>query len=201
MALWGIMGGSFNPVHYGHLLAAEEAAYSLELEKVLFIPTGNPPHKSPMDMFYVDAFHRLRMTEIAVEDNPRFQPLPIETVKKKVSYTYDTVRELKENYGQDFVFIAGADSLLNYSWYRLDDLLNELYLFLIQTRPGFPLEELEEKLASMDLKNGSKIRLSSIPAIDISSSDIRHRLKCRRSVRYMLPDRVIEYIVTCNLYK
>jgi nicotinate-nucleotide adenylyltransferase len=200
MATLGIMGGTFNPIHFGHLLAAQEAMTEFHLEEILFIPNQIPPHRvGEKDL--VDAEDRFIMTSLAIASNPNFTVSRIELDRLHVSYTYDTVKKLKKiREKTEISFITGADALIKYDWYAFDALLELLTYFIVVTRPGFLVSHLEQKVKEKELKMPHKIKVLSIPNVDISSSEIRKRLRQGKPVRYLLPQPVEEYIFKNKLY-
>ncbi|BAE84950.1 nicotinate-nucleotide adenylyltransferase [Desulfitobacterium hafniense] len=196
----GIMGGTFDPLHYGHLVAAEMARHEFALEKVIFIPTGNPPHKvgrrvtSPGD--------RYEMVKRAVQDNSFFEVSDLEIQRKGYSYTVDTLKELHELYPQhELYFITGADAFREiFTWREVQSVLS-LSHFIGASRPGFdPLEFLEELKRDYPefLPN---MHLFDVPALAISSTDIRSRVKEGKPIRYLLPESVRLYIEKTGLYR
>lgn len=195
----GILGGTFDPIHLGHLALAESAGEELELEKVLFIPAGHPPHKK--DRLITEARHRQRMTELAIAGNPRFALSTIDLVRSGLSYTVDTLRLLSAEYvGAELFFIIGADSLLDLpTWYRPAEIL-QLAIVAAAGRPGFSLDQFESKLGELYRKYRHRIVLFEAPSLDISSTMLRERLVAGRSVRYLVPDAVLEYIAANDLY-
>jgi nicotinate-nucleotide adenylyltransferase len=192
----GIMGGTFDPVHYGHLVAAESARCSFALEQVIFVPSGQPPHK--LDRQLSPAEERLRMTELAIADNPHFVASDWEVRRDRISYTYDTLRAFRQKYGDDteLFFIIGADSALQIRQWRKFEEFADYCSFIAATRPGYHLEdcELPEKLAQ-------KLFFVEVPQLDISSSDIRRRVAEGEPIKYLLPPSVEEYIIERGLYK
>ncbi len=193
----GIMGGTFNPVHYGHLIAAEEALNFLNLEKVLFIPNSIPPHKHDPEL--ISGEYRLEMLKLAIASNPKFEVSDIELKRSGPSYSIDTVDELIKTYkDKSFVFITGLDAVLNSEWHRFDELLEKLTYFLTIERSGLSFESLEKKMKP--LKNRDKILFLQIPGVDISSTDIRFRVEEGKSIRYLVPDEVRDYIYKNKFY-
>lgn len=189
----GIMGGTFDPIHMGHLLAAEAARDSHALDEVWFMPSHVPPHKRGAG---ASGRQRLDMTTAAVKDVQQYEVLDIEMELGGVSYTIDTMRELWKRYPEhDFYFIIGAD-MVNYlpKWEQIEELAARL-TFIGVGRPGFQLhlDDLPDEL------QGS-VLLAEMPLVDISSTAIRRRLASGHSVRFMVPDSVYEYIVRSGLY-
>jgi nicotinate-nucleotide adenylyltransferase len=195
----GLMGGTFDPIHHGHLVAAEEARYQFGMEKVIFIPAGIPPHKARKDIS--QAWHRFEMTRRAVATNPYFAVSDIEIKREGASYTIDTVRAMGEIYkGWEIFFITGADAVLEIlTWKNVVELL-EMCCFVAATRPGFKLESLGRKLAHLPQGCLDGIKTLEVPALAISSTDIRLRVWQGRPIKYLLPEAVEEYIYQNRLY-
>jgi len=186
----GILGGTFNPVHLGHLILAQEIKEKLALERVIFVPAYRAPHK---DMAWlIPARHRLEMLKLAVRGNPGFSVSDIELRRQGVSYTVDTIAALKKKYPQDEIFfIAGSDLAPDLkSWKHFSGLLR-MVNFVIARRPGYP--------AGKGLSSG--VTPVKIRAVDISAADIRKRIKDGLPVRYFLPEAVQSYIVRNKLYR
>ncbi|MBE3586180.1 nicotinate-nucleotide adenylyltransferase [Desulfofundulus thermocisternus] len=196
----GIMGGTFDPIHYGHLVAAEGARHAFQLEKVIFIPAGRPPHKTGRKI--TDAHHRWIMTELAVASNPYFDTSTIEVDRPGYSYTIDTVREMRGLYpGAEIFFITGADAVLEIlSWKNVNELL-EMCWFVAATRPGYPLGNLKRRLAGINPEHVKRIIPMEVPALAISSTEIRARVREGRPIKYLLPEPVEAYILNRGLYK
>ncbi|WP_334075290.1 MULTISPECIES: nicotinate-nucleotide adenylyltransferase [Paenibacillus] len=193
MSRAGIMGGAFDPVHLGHLLAAEAAREQYGLEEVWFMPSHIPPHKQQAG---VSGKQRLEMVEAATRANPAFKPLDIELRRGGVSYTVDTIRELRREHPDlELYFIIGAD-MVNYlpKWEGIEELTGMLKFIGLQ-RPGsfLELDVLPEHIQRA-------VHLADMPLVDISSSLVRKRIASGQSVRYMVPDEVYEYIVRSGLY-
>ncbi|MDQ0285516.1 nicotinate-nucleotide adenylyltransferase [Desulfofundulus luciae] len=196
----GIMGGTFDPIHYGHLVAAEGARHAFQLEKVIFIPAGRPPHKTGRKIS--DPHHRWIMTELAVASNPYFDTSSIEVERPGYSYTIDTVREVRNLYpGAEIFFITGADAVLEIlNWKNVNELL-EMCWFIAATRPGYPLGNLKRRLAGIDPEHVKRIIPMEVPALAISSTEIRARVQEGRPIKYLLPEPVEAYILNRGLYK
>ncbi|CAI6072358.1 Nicotinate-nucleotide adenylyltransferase [Paenibacillus sp. JJ-100] len=189
----GIMGGTFDPIHMGHLLAAEAARDSHALDEIWFMPSHVPPHKPEAG---ATGQQRLEMTEAAVKDAPQYEVLGIEMELGGVSYTIDTMRELWRRHPEhEFFFIIGAD-MVNYlpKWEEIEELVSKL-TFIGVGRPGFQLhlDDLPETLQD-------RVLMAEMPLVDISSTAIRRRLAKGHSVRFMIPDAVHDYIVRGGLY-
>ncbi len=189
----GIMGGTFDPVHIGHMLAAEAARVAYGLEEVWFMPSHIPPHKEDAG---VTGMMRLEMTAEAVAGHPSFRTLDLEIKRGGISYTVDTIKALREMYPEhDFSFIIGAD-MVEYlpKWNRIEELAGML-TFIGVNRPGTKLsvESLPDFLRRV-------VRIAEMPLIEISSTMIRERAAAGGSIRYMVPDRVYDYIVRSGIY-
>ncbi|MCE1247914.1 MAG: nicotinate-nucleotide adenylyltransferase [Firmicutes bacterium] len=197
----GIMGGTFNPIHIGHLLAASSALETFELDEVMFIPNNIPPHRRNEE-FLVSGELRYQMVSLAIESNPQFSVSREEIDRKEVSFTSDTVTRLKEKMPDvDFTFITGMDSLMKNKWYKLDNLLEMLERFVAVTRPGFSPGEFEAARKELCLENDNKISMMEMPAVGVSSTMIRERIRSGKSVRYMIPEKVESFILEHHLYK
>lgn len=210
---FGILGGSFNPIHVGHLRGAEEIRQRFSLEKILFIPTYVPPHKPAESV--LEYRHRKNMTGIAINTNPGFILEDIEEHLPSPSYTYRTIQALIQKYGSDaeFSFILGEDDFANINTWHLPSTIFSLCSLVVITRHDTPknLKQLlpvdlkdefwyKEQKGILMHKNGKKVYLSSLPVLDISSSEIRALVQRRMSIRYLTPDPVIEYIEKERLY-
>ncbi|HNU79419.1 MAG TPA: nicotinate-nucleotide adenylyltransferase [Bacillota bacterium] len=197
----GIMGGTFDPIHYGRLAAAEAARVEFGLCKVIFMPAGNPPHKQSQKIS--DAEHRYRMTALATSSNSGFEVSRLEVDKAGITYTFDTMKELRNIYGEApaIYFITGADAVLELlTWYKLGELLT-LCKFIAVTRPGFDICKLEQKIAEITSKYDGEIICLEVPLLEISSTDIRERIRSGKPVKYLLPEEVEAYIHKNGLYK
>ncbi|MDD5659790.1 MAG: nicotinate-nucleotide adenylyltransferase [Actinomycetota bacterium] len=200
----GIMGGTFNPVHHGHLVTAGEALNQFRLDKVIFVPSGDPPHKNSREEIISE--HRYLMTVIATSSNKNFFISRIEIDRKGKSYTIDTIKELKKIYGQsaNLYFITGADAILEIlSWKKTHEII-QLCSFIAATRPGYDIskiQELKKKLFKKAKNDIEKIFVMEVPALAISSTDIRKRVKEKRPIDYLVPEGVSNYILKHGLYK
>lgn len=195
----GIMGGTFDPIHLGHLVIAEAAREELALSEVIFIPAAQPPHKPGRKV--AAAEDRLQLTRLAVEGNPFFRVLDVEMRREGPSYSYDTLRGLVEMHGErsEFYFIIGGDELNTiFTWHRISELFS-LCHFVAARRKGSPLslDEVREQLGEGVL---SRIHFVKAPELEISSTDIRRRLQGGRSIRYLVPEKVEAYIYKEGLY-
>lgn len=197
MKNYGIMGGTFNPIHVGHLMISEYIRQNYNLDEVIFVPTGNPPHKKTED-----AQLRYDMVNLAISENPNFSISDIELKRKGISYTIDTILELKQQYQGKLYFIIGSDTIFQLkTWKKIDQLFKEVE-FICAIRPDYVSSEiLKIELQYLSNKYGAKINIIDTPMYEISSTDLRNRLKERKSVKYLVPDSVIDYIYTRNLYR
>jgi len=195
----GVFGGTFDPIHDGHLVAANEAAWELGLNRVLFLPTGNPPHKQ--DEPVTSAEDRLAMVQLAIADNPRFELCTIELERSGLSYTVDTLRELrKREPGIDPYFIIGMDSLVDlHNWHDPGGILKLAHLVAVH-RAGWDVVDLE-KLDRDVPGAAARVSILRIPGLDIASSDLRDRIVAGRPVRYLIPKMVIAYIEERRLFR
>lgn len=198
-AAWGIMGGTFDPIHLGHLAAAEAVRHDYGLEKVIFVPSGRPPHKSGVRV--TPAEHRCQMCLLAVQDNPRFEVSDIELKRPGFSYTVDTLTELRDLFPHvDFLFITGFDAILEIiTWKDYSTLLKHCR-FVAVTRPGFSMEQFDELKERIGTDLVARIAVAEIPAVAISSTDIRRLVRAGKPIRYLVPEAVEQYIKANHLY-
>ncbi|SHJ51709.1 nicotinate-nucleotide adenylyltransferase [Tepidibacter formicigenes] len=196
----GIMGGTFDPIHYGHLATAEAVRIKYELDKVIFIPSGNPPHKGHKNI--IDKFYRYNMTILATMSNTYFEVSSMEIKREGRTYTIDTLKKLKNLYmDSELFFITGADALCDIeSWKDVQGNFN-LATFIGATRPGVELLKVKNKIDRLKNKYNAKILNIHVPSLDISSTDIRERIKQNESIKYLLPEDVEKYIYKYNLYR
>lgn len=197
----GIMGGTFDPIHFGHLVTAEAVRVEFNLDKVIFVPAGNPPHK--IKRAVTDKKHRYLMTILATVTNPYFEVSTIEIDREGYTYTIDTIKEFKRIYGEEteLYFITGADAILEiFTWKNAEELL-KLCNFVAATRPGFEKKLIDEKLKRTKEIYGKEIYKVAVPSLAISSTDIRERVSKRKPIKYLLPESVERYIEKCGLYK
>lgn len=199
MKKYGIFGGSFNPIHYGHLMICEYIKEEMGLDKVIFIPTGNPPHKD----LEVSAKDRYEMVRLAISPNPDFEISDIETTRVKMSYTVDTIRELKKIYREEkLYFLIGLDSIFQLkTWMKIGDLSKEIE-FVVALRPGYiNKEEINREIDFLRENFGTKVNLINTPLYEISSTDLRDRIREGKSLRYLIPKKVLNYIEESGFYK
>jgi len=200
----GILGGSFNPVHVGHLAAARGARRALRLERVLFVPSGRPPHKNAEDL--ADARHRVAMLRLALEGEEGFELCEIEVRRRAVSYTVDTVRTLRERFGGDcrIVFLIGADTVGELATWREIGALLDLCEITPVVRPGADLAAARERLAAAVGPERAEAvcgRLIRIPPVAVSSTEIRARRARGESIAGLVPEAVRAYIERHGLYR
>lgn len=197
----GLMGGTFDPIHIGHLVTAEEARQQFSLDYVIFIPAGRPPHKEKKQVS--PAEHRSLMTTLAVMSNPSFIVSPVEVDKEEPSYTIDTLRYFKSQGapGANLYFITGADAIMEILTWKDYGSLIKLCTFIAVSRPEYPLEKLSEITANRFPELKSKIHLLEIPALAISSTFIRKRVALGKTIKYLTPEPVEQYIKKHGLYK
>jgi nicotinate-nucleotide adenylyltransferase len=199
VARWGVFGGTFDPIHLGHLAAAEEAREQLGLVKVLFVPSGQPPHKPAAGLSA--AAHRYAMTELAVAGNPHFAVSRVEIDRPGPSYTVDTLRLLEGELPEaELYFITGADMLFELSSWKDPDVLLADYHFVAVTRPGWNLRELPPAVRALQARYRERLHIVAAPGVAVSSTELRRRLRRGRSVRYLIPAAVIDYIAAHRLY-
>ena len=196
-----ILGGSFNPVHFGHLKMAEAAMESTHFSKVLFIPTGTPYHKEQKDLLPFS--DRLKLLELAIENCPDFDCSPIEGERDGNSYTIDTVRELLwQNPTESYSLLIGTDQFLTLrSWHKIAE-LGKLVDFYIANRNGeMALSTFQKEKEALEKELSLHCKLFPMPAIDLSSTEIRNLLKEGKSIHGMLPKSVEEYILKKGFYR
>lgn len=189
----GILGGTFNPPHMGHLIAAESVCEQLQLDRMLFIPAANPPHKISEGI--LEPHHRLLMLEHAIRGNPRFEASDVELRRGGVSYTVDTLQTLAETLPDAQLYLlVGTDMLTEFpAWRSSDEILLRAEIVAL-CRPGFPLPSLPPHIRKRVIE-------ARIPEVGISSSEIRRRVREGKSIRYLVPAEVQSYIAQHRLYR
>ncbi|WP_017935564.1 nicotinate-nucleotide adenylyltransferase [Nocardioides sp. Iso805N] len=190
----GVMGGTFDPIHHGHLVAASEVQAWFDLDEVVFVPTGDPWQKSDREVS--PAEHRYLMTVIATAANPRFTVSRVDIDRSGPTYTIDTLRDLRDSMPDaELFFITGADALAEiFTWRNVEELF-ALAQFVGCTRPGYTMDE--ETLANIP---ADRVTMIEIPALAISSTDCRERHRRGEPVWYLVPDGVVQYIAKHDLY-
>jgi len=194
----GILGGTFDPIHIGHLILAQEVGQQLHCSQVIFVPANIPPHKNDT----TTPTHRYNMVQLATQNNPFFSVSRVELDRPEISYTIETMRILKTQYKEPLAFIIGADNLLDLpKWHCWQSLL-EICEFAIGSRLGFDLSMIDQLLPLVGADQCRKFKQNcvAIPNINISSSEIRNRYLHHQSVKYWIPDLVDEYIRKYHLY-
>ena len=193
------MGGTFDPIHFGHLVTAEEALVQFNLDRVLFMPTGVPALKTRADV--TPAEDRYLMTVLATASNPDFDVSRLEVDRPGLTYTVDTLRALRDTHGPAtaLFFITGADAVWDIvSWHDAETIA-DLATFIGATRPGYDLDAAQR--AHEDAETRFRIEYVDVPALAISSTDIRARVRERRPIRYLTPEPVVAYIEKHGLYR
>lgn len=198
----GLMGGTFNPVHIGHLLLCEQAMESMELDEVWMIPTGcSYMKREPADAM-ISAQERYEMAELAAAGNNRIRCLDVETKRPGYTYSYETIEELRQKFPDaSFFFILGADCLFSMEQWKNPQRIFSSCSVIAAVREGSPIMEMERKKNELAAKYNAKITLLPFLSLQISSTDIRERIHQGKSIRYLVPDEVISYIEEKGLYR
>lgn len=211
----GVLGGTFNPVHLGHLRAAEEVAEALELSRVLLIPSAQPPHKEEQGGDRLaPAEQRLDWVRSACADNPLLEACDLEVKRGGASYTVDTLHALREQTGAQLTFLIGSDAFAEMGSWRTPARVFELAHFAVMARPGTPGKlsdwlpaELRESFrlsgdgaTAQHLPSDAQVKALEISALDISSSDIRARARTGRSLRYLVPEAIRQDIASTGVF-
>lgn len=196
----GILGGTFDPIHYGHLVVAEDTWWQLGLDAVLFVPAGEPPHKRGRPISA--AAHRVAMVELAIAGNPHFHLSRVDVDRPGVSYSVETVDLLRRSLGPEttLYFIVGGDALSELPTWREPERLANICQIVAVNRPGYPpvdLHRLEPTIPGAS----ERIRQLVVPSFDISSSELRQRVAIGRPITYLTPDPVVRYIQEHHLYQ
>jgi nicotinate-nucleotide adenylyltransferase len=197
----GLMGGTFDPIHLAHLVTAEGVFEQFALDKIIFIPTGVPPHKR--SHVVTAARHRFEMVRLATAGNPRFEVSRVEIDREGLSFTVDTLQEMKtlNPPGSRLYFITGTDAILGVETWREPERLMRMCQFIAVQRPGLDPEAARQGLDRLEERYNCRILRADVPAIDTSSSDIRRRVGELRSIRYLVPEAVETYIHEHGLYR
>jgi nicotinate-nucleotide adenylyltransferase len=189
----GVLGGTFDPIHMGHLVLAEQVREKFQLERVIFIPCASPPHKTEQELS--STRDRFEMTKLALEGNPYFFVSDIELKREGLSYTVETLRELKGLYKDSEVyFLTGSDVLNEITTWKDPEEIYKLAKIVIAVRPGFDKFDPENHFAKKSI-------IVDITGMDISSTQIREKVRNGESIKYLVPSKVEEYIRKRNLYK
>jgi nicotinate-nucleotide adenylyltransferase len=214
----GIFGGTFNPIHYGHLRAAEEVREQFDLSKVIFIPSKNPPLKTGE---LLDSAHRYKMTELALSGNSFFEISDIEFKRPGKSYSVDTIEELRSIFHDaNLYFILGIDAFLEIPTWWQPERLASLVDFIVISRPSYrfidllsspymhaskndleKLDKAELELYTTTLKSNRVVIAFRVPLMDVSATEIRRRVREGKSIKYLLPESIESYIIANRLYK
>lgn len=195
----GILGGTFDPIHVGHLMLAEWAASSAKLDEVWFVPTGISYMKA--DRNVLPGQERLRMAELAIQDNDRFRCLDVEVCREGYTYSYETLELFKGACPKDtFYFIEGADCLFSMENWKCPEKILQNAVILAAVRGDISLDRLRDKQKDLVMRFGGEIQLLPFLHCSLSSSEIRNRVRNGQSIRYMVPDSVLSYIEKKGLY-
>lgn len=195
----GIMGGTFNPIHFGHLILAETAYEEIGLDRILFMPSKNPPHKDSTEV--ISEEHRLKMVELAVQGNPHFQLSTIELDREGTTYTVDTLAQLtKENPNTDYYFIMGADSLIKLETWKNCQGVLDLCTVVVAGRDDLKTEDIQLKIQYYKDKYGARIITLNMQSYELSSGFLRDRISKGKSIQYYVPEKVKDYILSNFLY-
>jgi len=209
----GLFGGTFNPIHLGHLRGAQEIREAFGLQEVIFIPAAIPPHKATEEV--IEARHRFEMVRLAIASNPFFSITDIELSRPEKSYSIDTIRYFRENHQNDFSFILGGDAFVEIETWKEFQNLFSLCNFIVMTRPGFqktsspsllpealvPAFRYDEVLKAWIHSSGHTLHFKEITVLDISSTKIRELIERGDSVKYLVPAEVETYIQINGLYR
>ncbi|MBQ4473505.1 MAG: nicotinate-nucleotide adenylyltransferase [Lachnospiraceae bacterium] len=195
----GIMGGTFNPIHLGHLILAENAYRQLDLDVVWFMPSGKPPHKPNTEILPNE--DRVHMVELAIEGTPYFELSLLEIDRQGITYTVDTLEYLTKTRPEDqFFFLAGADSLYQFETWREPARILSMCHFAAARRDSVIYADIEAQAAYLREKYQAEVSLINIPEIDISSSNIRERIKSGDTIHFLVPRTVEEYLAEHRSY-
>ncbi|MCX8131079.1 MAG: nicotinate-nucleotide adenylyltransferase [Clostridia bacterium] len=197
----GICGGTFDPIHNGHLVVAEYIRQEFDLDRVMFIPSGNPPHKDNTKV--TDAELRFAMVQDAIQGNPFFEVSRIEIDRKGYTYTVDTLKALREIHGSSYhlFFIVGADVVPDLlSWKNYTEVF-ALCEFIAVLRPGYSYSSFSDEIRKLGEKYGAVIHTLEAPLVDISSTGVRERVRSGKSIKYLVPDPVEKFIAGKQIYR
>ncbi len=198
MTRLGIFGGTFDPIHNGHLFIAQAVAHEARLDRVLFLPVGDPAHRTAV----AHAADRQVMVELAIAGNDAFALDDTALVQPGPVYTADTMPLLRAAYpNAALCFIAGADSLVDTPWRRFDEVLSHLETFYVALREGTDIRRLEPAFAGLPPDLARRCTVLNLPLVDVSSTVIRKRVRAGQPIRYLVPDAVLTYINRQGLYR
>lgn len=196
----GIMGGTFDPIHIGHLILAECAYEQFNLDTILFLPSGNPPHKQDRRDGASDK-ERLDMLALAIQDNPHFILDSEEMQRSGFTYTYETLDLMKAKHPEtEYYFIIGADSLMSFDTWKNPELISQSCILLAAVRDQMEADQMEQKMQELRQRFGARIYFLHSPNVDVSSTQLREWYRRGQSVRYFIPDPVIDYIQAHSVY-
>ncbi len=198
MSRLGVMGGTYDPPHYGHLAAASDVMHALGLDSVLWVVSGRPPHKLHLPV--TPANHRLEMVERAIHGNPRFQVSTIELERRGPSYTVETLRRLRDSRpGDSLYFLMGSDEFAALHTWHEAELIPKLAHLAVMLRAGTQLDT--TRVGSLSVEVSGRYTLVLVPEVGTSSSEVRRRVRDGMPIRYLVPDNVAAYIEREQLYK
>lgn len=197
----GITGGTFDPIHYGHLIIAESAREAFELDRVVFIPSGTPPHKKLSKVTASE--HRFNMVYMAISSHPCFEVSDIEIARSGYTYTIDTLLQLKASYGDGtkLFFITGADVILDLLFWKDYKKVFTMCEFIAAFRPDYEKDRFLREIEHLKAAYGAVIHLLEAPLIEISSTSIRQKVCSGKSIKYVVPESVEGYIIQNSLYR
>ena len=198
---FAILGGTFDPIHNGHLETARQILKKTDVEKVIFVPAGVPPHKEILGV--TDGESRLKMVSLALKNEPLMAVSDLEVHRAGTTYTVDTVEELRRELGEDvsFSFVMGADALFYLSSWKNYRRLLEICKFLVVTRPGYDTSRLKALVQQLEEEYHGELSFLEIPPVEVSSSQIRQAVKEGRSIQRLLPEAVEQFIRIQKLYR
>ncbi|WP_411683070.1 nicotinate-nucleotide adenylyltransferase [Clostridium thailandense] len=195
-----IFGGTFDPIHNGHLYIAYEALYKLGLDNIIFMPSGNPPHKLGRNI--TDGFLRYEMVRMAIREEKRFEISDYELRNTDLSYTYKTLKyfnSIEQN--TMWYFLTGVDCLMDIESWKNSEEIFKLCKFVVFNRPGYSMKNIQEKKSEIERKYLNEIIFLDVPLLDISSTNIRKSVKQEKNVNYLLPEGVYNTVKALKLYK
>jgi len=192
----GLMGGTFDPIHFGHLFIAEEARVRFELDEVWFVPNNTPAHVQGKSAL-LSPLERMELTRLGIEGNPHFRVSDVEVRREGKSYAFDTINEIQAETRAELFWILGADAIGEVmTWYRGAQLF-EMTRFIAASRPGFSLQAAREALNAAQV---SRVEWMEVPGLHIASRDLRERIQRCQPIRYLVPDKVRERIEEAGYY-
>lgn len=194
-----IFGGTFDPIHNGHLHIAYEALYKLNLDEIIFMPTGNSPHKE--NFCVTDAYLRYEMAQMAIKKEPQFKVSDYEIISNEVCYTYKTMQHFKKVEPETvWYFLTGSDCLVDLPSWKCIDKIFEVSNFTVFLRPGYSITELQSAKQKIEKKYPAKVLLLDVPMLDISSTNIRTFIGEHKNVSFLMPESVYNFVLELKLY-